>query len=76
MHGLTGYDDNLSSVSVSHAYQGIKRVTRPMLGLKDFHFACVILSGIEMIHMIKKGPMKCSAKFPLSNIEQFYFLDS
>jgi hypothetical protein len=33
-----------------------------MLGFKDFDSAHVIPSGIEVMHMIKKGQMNCCAK--------------
>jgi len=45
-----------------------------MLGFKDFNCARVILSGIEVMHMIKKGQMKCTDKTPLSAANQFYSL--
>ncbi len=47
-----------------------------MLGFKDFHCARVILSGIEVMHMIKKGQMKGSGEIPLSAVQQFYSLIS
>jgi len=45
-----------------------------MLGFKDFHCARVILGGIEVMHMIKSGKMKCSGKILLSAAQQFYSL--
>lgn len=36
-------------------HRAIKRRTRPMLRFKDFHCARGIVSGIEVMHMIKKG---------------------
>ena len=47
-----------------------------MLGFKDFDCARVILSGIEVMHMIKKGQMKCANKTLLSAADQFYTLAS
>jgi hypothetical protein len=47
-----------------------------MLGFKDFNCARVILSGIELMHMIKKGQVKCSGKTPLFSAQQFYSLVS
>ncbi len=35
--------------------RAIKRIARPMLGFKDFHVAAKTISGIETMHMIKKG---------------------
>ena len=47
-----------------------------MLRFKDFDCARVILSGIEVMHMIKKGQMKDFGKVPLSAAQQFYSLVS
>jgi putative transposase len=47
---------------VEQDHRAIKRRNRPMLGFKDFNCARVILSGIELMQMIKKGQMKCSGK--------------
>jgi transposase-like protein len=47
-----------------------------MLGFKNFNCARVILSGIELMHMIKKGQMKCSGKNAPSAAQQFYSLAS
>ncbi len=47
-----------------------------MLGLKDFNCARITLSGIELMHMIKKGQMKCSGRISLSAAQQFYSLVS
>ncbi|WP_244145201.1 transposase, partial [Paraburkholderia tuberum] len=55
-------------------HRAIKRRTRPMLGFKDFHSARVILGGIEVMHMIRKGQMKCVGKDPLSASRKFYSL--
>ena len=39
---------------VEQDYRSIKKRIRPMLGLKTFHTATSIISGIEAIHIIKK----------------------
>ena len=57
-------------------HRAIKRRTRPTLGFKDFDCARVILSGIEVMHMIKKGQLKDFGKIPLSAAQQFYSLTS
>ena len=36
----------------------IKKIVRPMLGFKSFHSAKQTLSGIETVHMIKKGQLE------------------
>ena len=61
---------------VEQDHRAIKRRTRPMLGFKDFDCARVILSGIEVMQMIKKGQMKCTDKTPRSATNQFYSLAS
>jgi putative transposase len=42
---------------VEQDHRAIKRQTRPMMGFKDFRCARIILSGIETMHMIRKGQM-------------------
>jgi transposase-like protein len=32
----------------------IKRIIKPMLGFKSFPSACATISGIEIMHMIRK----------------------
>src|SRR5258705_5554574 len=61
---------------VEQNHRAIKRITRPMQGFKDFDCARVILRGIETMHMIKKGKMKCLGKIPLSAAQQLYSLVS
>jgi len=43
-----------------------------MLGFKDFRWARIILSGIEVMHMIRKGQMKTENGIHPSAAEQFY----
>jgi len=45
-----------------------------MLGFKDFRCARIILSGIEVMHMIRKGQMKTENGTHPSTAEQFYSL--
>ncbi|MFM0088875.1 IS6 family transposase [Paraburkholderia sediminicola] len=59
---------------VEQDHRAIRRRIRPMLGFKDFNCARVILSGIELMHMIRKGQMKCLGKTAPSAAEQFYSL--
>jgi transposase-like protein len=39
---------------VEQDHRAIKRVNRPMMGFKDFRCARITLSGIELMHMIRK----------------------
>jgi transposase-like protein len=58
---------------VEQDHRAIKRITRPMMGFKDFRCARIILSGIEVMHMIRKGQMK-DARIQRTAAEQFYSL--
>ena len=42
---------------VEQDHRAIKRIIEPMMGFKDFRCARIILSGIEVMHMTKKGQM-------------------
>jgi putative transposase len=59
---------------VEQDHRAIKRITRPMMGFKDFRCARIILSGIEVMHMIRKGQMKTAHGTHPSNADQFYSL--
>ncbi|WNC95120.1 IS6 family transposase [Paraburkholderia sp. FT54] len=43
---------------VEQDHRAIKRIINPMMGFKDFRCARIILSGIEVMNMIRKGQMK------------------
>lgn len=47
---------------IEQDHRAIKRLTRPMLGFKTFRSARILLSGIELMHMIAKGQMKDSGR--------------
>ncbi len=38
--------------------RAIKRVVRPRLGLKSFACSCIVIAGIETMHMIRKGQLQ------------------
>lgn len=59
---------------VEQDHRAIKRLTKPMLGFKDFRCARIILSGIELMHMIRKGQMRLGKGIRPSVAEQFYSL--
>ncbi|MPW21904.1 IS6 family transposase [Paraburkholderia sp. CNPSo 3157] len=59
---------------VEQDHRAIKRVVRPMLGFKNFRCARIILSGIELMHMIAKGQMETGHGPERSRAEQFYDL--
>jgi len=61
---------------VEQDHRAVKGRIRPMLGFKDFNCARVILSGIEVMHMIKKGQMQYASKNAPTAAQQFYSLVS
>jgi len=58
---------------VEQDHRAVKRITRPIQGFKDFHCARIILSGVELMHMIRKGQMRDDGR-GLSAAQQFYLL--
>jgi putative transposase len=59
---------------VEQDHRAIKRRVRPMLGFKSMSSARVILGGIEMIHMMRKGQAKYARNPQPSLAEQFELL--
>jgi putative transposase len=59
---------------VEQDHRAVKRITRPMLGLKSFDAAQCTLAGVELMHMIKKRQMVVEAGKGLTAAEQFYAL--
>jgi putative transposase len=44
---------------IGQDHRAIKRIVRPMMGFKSFWSARVIITGVETMHMIKKGQLRC-----------------
>ena len=42
---------------VEQDHRAVKRITKPMMGFKNFVCAAATLTGIELAHMIKKGEL-------------------
>ena len=59
---------------VEQDHRAVKRVTQPMLGLKFFWSARILIAGIETMYMIKKGQMDCPRGSTMSAAQQFYSL--
>ena len=59
---------------VEQDHRANKRRTRPMLGFKSFGSAVKIIAGVETMHMVKKGQMRCPNGQPKSAAQQFYSL--
>jgi transposase-like protein len=58
---------------VEQDHPAIKRIIKPMMGFKDFRCARIILSGIEIVHMIRKEQM-CDDSVASTAAERFYTL--
>jgi putative transposase len=56
---------------IEQDHRAVKRRVRSMLGFKSAASARVILSGIEMVHMMRKGQAKYACHSNLSLAEQF-----
>nr|WP_245291599.1 IS6 family transposase [Methylosinus sp. R-45379] len=50
--------------------RAVKRVTRPMLGFKSFRSAAAMLSGVELMHMLRKRQLGTMGE--LHPAQQFY----
>ncbi len=59
---------------VEQDHRAVKRVTRPMLGFKSFRAAQAVLTGIELMHMIRKGQFMMAGCDSMSFADQFYTL--
>jgi putative transposase len=59
---------------VEQDHRAIKRITRPMLGFKSFRCARILLAGIEIMHMIRKGQLAAPRRQVASPAERFYAL--
>jgi putative transposase len=52
----------------------VKWITRPMLGFKSLWAACCTLTGIEVMHAIRKGQLKSAGDVHPTLAEQFSVL--
>lgn len=59
---------------IEQDHQNIKRRIRLMLGFKSFRRAQMLLAGIALLHMIRKGQYQHPAGDGMSPVEQFYLL--
>jgi transposase-like protein len=57
---------------VEQDHRAIKRQVPPVMGFKFFWSAAATLTGIELMHMIRKGQMKATGR--LRPPQQFYAL--
>ena len=59
---------------IEQDHRAVKRITRPMLGFKSFGCACILIAGIEVMHMIRKGQLGEVIDQASSSANQFYSL--
>jgi len=59
---------------VEQDHRAVKRITKAMLGFKSFLAAKSVLTGIELMHMIRKGQSHFTSSEELSLADQFYAL--
>jgi putative transposase len=59
---------------VEQDHRAVKRVTKPILGFQSFQSAKNVLAGIELMHMIRKGPLSLKGSDAMSFADQFYAL--
>ncbi len=59
---------------VEQDHRAIKRITRPMLGFKTFRCARILIAGVEVMHMIRKGQLGSIKDQASSAANQFYSL--
>jgi putative transposase len=59
---------------VEQDHRAIKRITRPMLGFKTFRCARILIAGIEVMHMIRKGQLGAIKDQASSAANRFYSL--
>ena len=45
-----------------------------MMGFKSFHCAGRLIAGIETMHMIKKGQLRCPGGLAFTHADHFYSL--
>ncbi|MDM0053791.1 IS6 family transposase [Variovorax sp. J22R115] len=59
---------------VEQDHRSIKRRIRPMMGFKSFHCAARLIAGIETMHMVRKGQLRCPGGLAFSDADYFYSL--
>ena len=59
---------------VEQDHRAVKRITRPMLGFKTFRCARILIAGIQVMHMIRRGQLGDIKDRSSSAANQFYSL--
>ena len=55
-------------------HRAVKRIIRPMLGFKTLRCARILITGIEVMHMIRKGQLGAIQDRASSVANQFFSL--
>jgi putative transposase len=58
---------------IEQDHLGVKRIIRPMLGSKSFRCGRILVSGIELMHTLRKGLARQQGQ-SVSAAQQFYGL--
>ena len=61
---------------VEQDHRAVKRRVLPMMGFKAFESARKLIAGVETMHMIKKGQLRCHQGLVVSDADRFYSLAS
>ena len=56
---------------VEQDHRAVKRRVRPMMGCKSFWSAARLIAGIEFMHMIRKGQLRCFKGLVVSDADRF-----
>ena len=59
---------------VEQDHRAVKRRVRPMMGFKSFTSATRLIAGIETMHMVRKGQLRCSKGLAFTPADKFYSL--
>lgn len=59
---------------IEQDHRAVKRITKPKMGFKAFCAARNVLAGIELVQMIRKGPMIIANGVQIAFAGQFYAL--
>jgi transposase-like protein len=58
---------------VEQDHRAVNRRTRPMLDFKTFATATSLIAGIEVMHMIKKGQLRCQDGLAFSAAAGYFY---
>jgi putative transposase len=83
--GIKGYNaDKGSNIEIRQCkylnniiepdHRKIKQITKPMMGFQSFKSAKIVLAGIEMVAMLRKGQSNYMPLFVKNSVDAFYQL--